>query len=276
MCTSRSDIQVPRFWQLSLVAWALSFLFVPVTFAQQGLLPDQFAEGKVIVIDPGHGGHDAGARTPTGGSEKNITLQLALELKEALHGFCRVHLTRDGDYWVDLERRTALANHHRADAFISLHAAKGLNTFREGVLVFRYVGEAGPSFSPAREDGIDETSQHLPVWDEVQSAHVRRSRLLVDSLQDRLVETGYSSTRGPLGAPLYVLKGADMAAAVIEIGHIRASDKQTHTSEEDDGIKSVAQAIARGLNDYFGKSGSCVEIPDMVEEDIYTGRGAVW
>ena len=261
---------------ISLFAWIFLVLLSTSAFGQQGFLPEGFAEAKVVVIDPGHGGYDEGTLTPTGEAEKTTTLQLAQRLKEALDGFCRVHLTRDGDYWVDLDRRTALANHHRADVFISLHASKGLHSFVDGVLVFRYVDPSGESFSLVEEEEMDDMGSSLAVWNEVQPAHTRQSQLLAACLHERFVEKGYAGTRGTLGAPLYILKGADMAAVVVELGRMDPPEKRNPTGRSSGTIESIARTIAQGLNDYFGKSASCVDTTDMIEEDIYPGRGAVW
>lgn len=79
---------------------------------------------RTIVIDPGHGGSEAGARGTGGALEKDITLTLARRLKAALEARLgvRVLLTRDGDVTVDLDDRASIANNNKADLFISLHA----------------------------------------------------------------------------------------------------------------------------------------------------------
>ncbi len=77
---------------------------------------------KVIVLDPGHGGVDNGARSPNGLLEKTINLQVALDLEKLLSiQGATVYMTRDSDRYVSLEDRIALANEKKADLFVCMH-----------------------------------------------------------------------------------------------------------------------------------------------------------
>ena len=78
---------------------------------------------QTIVIDPGHGGKDPGAIGSQGTREKDIVLDIALQLKDKLMetGRYKVLLTRAGDTFVSLADRVKFANDHRADLFVSLH-----------------------------------------------------------------------------------------------------------------------------------------------------------
>ena len=77
-----------------------------------------------IVIDAGHGGHDTGTIGPDGVMEKDIVLDVALRLGRLLETRlgADVIYTRDDDTFIPLETRTAIANEHQADLFISIHA----------------------------------------------------------------------------------------------------------------------------------------------------------
>ena len=77
---------------------------------------------KTIVLDPGHGGRDAGAVGTSGLTEKTVALDVALRLERRLlaHGF-RVHLTRTGDTGLTLRERVDFAVQHEADLLISIH-----------------------------------------------------------------------------------------------------------------------------------------------------------
>src|SRR3989304_745014 len=85
---------------------------------------------RLVVIDPGHGGEDSGAGGPGGTEEKDITLSLALLLAARIEKQlgCTVLLTRDKDVFIPLDERTAFANRHGADIFISIHANAALNS----------------------------------------------------------------------------------------------------------------------------------------------------
>ena len=92
----------------------------------------------VVVIDPGHGGDDTGAMGPSGLAEKDVTLDVAKRLKARIQSEmdAEVILTRDTDRTMTLDERTAIANHHRADLFVCIHAnasrrgnARGAETY---------------------------------------------------------------------------------------------------------------------------------------------------
>ena len=79
---------------------------------------------SIIVIYPGHGGQESGAKGPDGTLEKTVTLELARLIASELEPEFKVVLTRTDDYQVDLDNRTSLANHLKADIFISIHTAQ--------------------------------------------------------------------------------------------------------------------------------------------------------
>ncbi|BBJ28511.1 N-acetylmuramoyl-L-alanine amidase family protein [Athalassotoga saccharophila] len=79
-------------------------------------------KGKIIVLDPGHGGEDTGAIGPTGLLEKTINLEVALDLASILKvQGASVYLTRATDVYVSLQSRIALANNLHADLFLCMH-----------------------------------------------------------------------------------------------------------------------------------------------------------
>ncbi len=105
---------------------------------------------RTVVIDPGHGGEDEGARGPRGTREKDLTLQVAQKLKATIESRLglRVLLTREGDDNVPYDRRTAIANNNKADVFFSLHANASLRPGVRGAQVLslasgHYAGRLG-------------------------------------------------------------------------------------------------------------------------------------
>jgi N-acetylmuramoyl-L-alanine amidase len=108
------------------------------TFAKSSAQHRPTGPIKMIVIDPGHGGNDSGARGPRGLKEKDVTLAVAKLLKTELEKRidAEVVLTRTTDKYLDLYERTDVANNLNADLFISVHVnaayrkgAKGVETF---------------------------------------------------------------------------------------------------------------------------------------------------
>lgn len=80
---------------------------------------------RTVVIDAGHGGSDSGARSPaTGAMEKDLALDMARRVKGQLPGW-RAVLLRDGDHFIDLDERVAMANRHGDGVLVSLHFNHG-------------------------------------------------------------------------------------------------------------------------------------------------------
>ena len=186
---------------------------------------------RTVVIDPGHGGDDEGARSPGGVKEKDITLQVARRLRAAIESRMglRVLLTRDGDENVPIDRRTSLANNNKADLFLSLHVNASIRPEVRGAQVLSL------SVSDYKaEPGADETQTiGVPTvgggtrmvgavpWDLAQLPFGERSAalgaVLVRELTERRV-TLYSRPAAQL--PLRVLVGANMPAVLLEMGFL--------------------------------------------------------
>jgi N-acetylmuramoyl-L-alanine amidase len=193
----------------------------------------------VVVLDPGHGGDDHGARGPSGLMEKDVTLDLARRLKERIQtGMeAEVILTRDGDRAVPLDERTAIANHHRADLFVSLHAnasrrpnIRGSETY---FLSYQATDDDARTVAAIENNalGLDEGVQgnsnlELILWDLAQSAFLKESSALAEIVQDSLNDAVGISSRGIKQAPFRVLMGATMPAILIEVAFISNPEEE--------------------------------------------------
>ena len=105
---------------------------------KEARLQQKSKEHSIIVIDPGHGGEDAGAVGRNGTYEKNIVLSLAKQLRDDINqrkGF-KAFLTRTGDYFVPLEKRVEIARDYGADFFISLHTDANFSKRVRGASVY--------------------------------------------------------------------------------------------------------------------------------------------
>ncbi|MED3731564.1 N-acetylmuramoyl-L-alanine amidase [Geobacillus stearothermophilus] len=101
--------------------------------------PVQALAGKTIVLDPGHGGKDGGAKSVAGVKEKELTLGTARLLKNKLQSYgARVVLTRSSDEYVPLSARVAAARLYQADAFISLHYDSAADPDASGITIYYY------------------------------------------------------------------------------------------------------------------------------------------
>ncbi|HUF47966.1 MAG TPA: N-acetylmuramoyl-L-alanine amidase [Vicinamibacterales bacterium] len=197
---------------------------------------------RTVVIDPGHGGNDAGARGPGGTLEKTVTLQIATRLRTAIESRLglRVLLTREGDIDVPIDRRSALANNNKADLFISLHAnaaatpaASGAQAWTLSLEAYRdRAGSAsGPGVPLSVIGGGTRVIEAVP-WDLAQLPFADRSTalgaVLMRNLRVREVPLFRSGT-GTL--PLRGLVGGNMPAILLEMGFLSSpSDERALTT----------------------------------------------
>jgi N-acetylmuramoyl-L-alanine amidase len=220
---------------------------------------------KTIVIDPGHGGLEPGARGRFGTLEKNVALEIGLKLRAVIErNFpSRVVLTRDKDLNVSLENRAALANNNKADFFISIHAnssfrkdAHGSETYflsrdatdeeaRKLAFLENNPAEFGEGITGKSEDEIQ-----MILWDMAQSAYLKQSSLLAESIQKELNLLLRTSNRGIKQAPFTVLAGVACPAVLVEVAFISNPREERSLTREGFQIK-VAQAIYRGLVNYI-------------------------
>jgi N-acetylmuramoyl-L-alanine amidase len=219
---------------------------------------------QTIMIDPGHGGHDAGAMGPSGLQEKELTLDIARRVAALLQEELgvRVVLTRGKDQFIGLRERTALANRERADLFLSIHvnaapdgAATGTETYflsneatdgaarRAAEYENRLLaGDAGP------KGGSPDVLRSI-LWDLAQSDFQQESSRVAEAIQNSLDRALRRPSRGVKQAPFYVLGGAAMPAVLVEIGFI--SNPQEEQRLRDDGYRDrIARALVAGVASY--------------------------
>ncbi|WP_246940719.1 SH3 domain-containing protein [Bacillus pinisoli] len=100
---------------------------------------NQYLTGKTVVIDPGHGGRDSGAKGVRGTFEKALTLRAAKLLDEKLRAAgANPVLTRNQDVYVSLNNRVSLSHYYQADAFVSLHFDSSVYPSANGVTTYYY------------------------------------------------------------------------------------------------------------------------------------------
>ena len=189
-----------------------------------------------IVIDPGHGGKDPGARSK-GVNEASVVLDVALRLEKLLEeqdGF-EVVLTRRTDEYVPLEERTAIANRHDADLFLSIHANASRNRQANGIETYFLNFATSPDAEAvaARENAAsDQTMHRLPdiVKAITLNNKLAESRDFATFVQRAMVErvrgaNGQVRDLGVKQAPFVVLIGAGMPSILAEISFL------THAKE---------------------------------------------
>jgi N-acetylmuramoyl-L-alanine amidase len=220
---------------------------------------------RTIVIDPGHGGLEAGARGRFGTEEKDVTLDIALKLKNVIEKNLayRVVMTREDDQDVSLDKRAAIANNNQALVFISIHAngfprrsAHGsesyflsLNATDEESRRIAYL--ENKSSEMEQIEGIDnEDDIKMILWDLAQSAYLQQSSHLAERIQEELNSLLGTKNRGIKQAPFKVLTGVACPAVLVEVAFI--SNPEEEKKLVDDAFQiNVARAIYRGLVDFL-------------------------
>ncbi len=228
---------------------------------------------QTIVLDPGHGGHDPGAIGPGGLQEKELTLDVARRLAAILQEELGVTvvLTRTRDQFLPLQERTAIANRHKADLFVSIHVNAARGGSPTGTETYFLSSEATDNAARAAaafenkvielEAGPRTGSRDLLrsiLWDLAQSEFQQESSRLAEGLQDSLERALRQPSRGVKQAPFYVLGGAAMPAVLVEIGFITNPKEEERLQDEgyrDRLVRALAAGLAAYKRRYDQKSG---------------------
>jgi len=214
--------------------------------------------GKVLVVlDPGHGGQDTGALGKENSVEKALTLDYALRIRDALEKEgIDVLLTRNGDVFVPLRERTAIANFNKADIFISIHfnasplkSVKGSESYimsREATDLWSKELAEKENVSQGSDAGGNGLS--LILWNLAQNQYIVESTSIAGELQQSLNDLFGTKDRGVRQAPFAVLEGAQMPAVLLEIAFLSnpAEAKDIQGKEFSDGIvKAIVSPLIR-------------------------------
>jgi len=225
------------------------------------------ADAPTIVIDPGHGGSERGARGPGGLWEKDYNLDLALRLRDRLAGRFHVLMTREADETVGLAERVQLANRSDAVLFVSIHGNAHRQRRFHGIETYVLDVEAR-RFPRRLEDR--EARLHLPEFATDTPERLRDVELLLSSLametatrrsedlahavHDELVhalrsEMGSVRDLGLRRALFHVLLGARMPAVLVESGFLSHPVQGRHM-KGDAWRNAAAAGLARGIARY--------------------------
>jgi N-acetylmuramoyl-L-alanine amidase len=194
-----------------------------------------------IVIDPGHGGKDNGAQTKY--REKDLVLSIAFKLRDELRkkGY-NVYMTRESDYFIELDDRTKKAAQYKADLFISIHCNSAPSKYVRGIESYCLAPEGTPSTS-------DKTASFT-----VQRANAfnNQNMCLAYLVQRCLLGNTGTEDRGVRHARFSVLRTAPCPAVLVECGFL-TNDwemKNLAWSKYQDGL---AEGIAEAIS-YYSKT----------------------
>lgn len=181
-------------------------------------------QGRIIVIDAGHGGTDPG--TVNGKTyEKNIVLSVAKKVKQKLESAgAKVIMTRESDVYKTLEERVQIAKNNYAELFVSIH-----------------VNSASPSASGTET-----------YYDTSKNPNGYESYLLAKAIQQQIVSNASMKDRGVKDYNFYVVRNNNVPSVLIELGFItNNSDYQKLTSDYYQDI--FAQSIYNGIVQYYSQ-----------------------
>jgi N-acetylmuramoyl-L-alanine amidase len=196
---------------------------------------------RTVVIDPGHGGDELGAQGPRGTLEKEITLAVSRRLRTLIESRLglRVFLTREDDRTVAHDDRSAFANNHQADVFLSIHANSAVRPFIKGAEVYYLSVERADAEARKRADdaaitlpalGGGTRTIDLILWETAQARFLEQSSQLAGLVEEGLRARVEMSPRAVQQAPFRVLVGANMPAALVEIGYLSNPEQEQQLS----------------------------------------------
>lgn len=246
-----------------------------------------------LVIDAGHGGHDAGAVGAVS-KEKNLTLKFALAFGKMVERNCpdvRVIYTRKTDVFVELYKRAEIANRNKADLFISLHinalpkgrVARGFQTYtlgsskrtgkNTGVTQNLEVAKRENSVIFLEKDykqtyhGYDPNSPESNIMFEfIQDKNMENSVELAKYMQRYVCKATGRQDMGAQQDNLAVLRLSSMPGCLIELGFISTRDEEQYMNS-----KAAEEAYARGIFNAFlayrKKHDGNITIPFQVEPE---------
>ncbi len=223
----------------------------------------------IVVIDAGHGGEDPGAIGPGGTREKDVVLTLARRLEKLINskpGY-KAQLTRTGDYYIDLRRRTLLARKYKADLFVSVHADAFHSPQPRGASVFA-LSQRGATSETARWLARSENRSDLiggeggvtlgdkddvlagVLLDLSMTASINASVGVGDFILKKLGQVTRLHKPGVEQAAFAVLKSPDIPSILVEAGFISNPQEERNllSSAHQD---KVARAVFDGIDEYF-------------------------
>ena len=237
-------------------------------------------KGFTLVIDAGHGGHDAGA-LGTFSKEKNINLNVALAFGRLVESNCpgvNVIYTRKTDVFIPLHQRADIANRNKADLFISIHTnalpkgakAMGLETYTLGM------HRASDNFDVAKREnsviliekdykqhyeGFDPSSSESYIMFEfLQDKNMAQSVELAKMVQKRTCAAAARPNKGVKQAGFLVLRETSMPSCLIELGFISTPSEEQFLNS-DEGIANMGSGIYQAFCDYLAKYDKSFTVP---------------
>ncbi len=220
-----------------------------------------------IVVDAGHGGHDSGAVGEKKYYEKNIVLAIAKRTEKHLRKMdFKVKMTRSGDNFVDLKKRTKYANQQKADIFVSVHANAIADKHRFNSIygVETYFLQTTRNEKSKRIAALENSvvldkndflSQNVILEAVLNGPKIELSHKLAIDIQSKILGTArqkYNGVQdgGVKPAPFWVLVGAQMPSVLVETGYV-TNPTECRRLANADYQDRIAKGIAEGIYNYL-------------------------
>ena len=230
---------------------------------------ERFNRLTIVAIDPGHGGEDPGAIGPSGLKEKDVVLQVALQLRDRLNTLpgMRAMLTRDADYFVPLQERVHKARRVQADLFVSIHADAFFTPEARGASVFALSQGAATSAAARwmanKENAADvvggvnvatKDAQVLRTLLEMSTAaQIKDSLRVGHEVLGRIGQVGRLHKRQVEQAGFAVLKAPDIPSILVETAFISNPEEESKLRDGDYQARLV-EALHTGIRRYFSRN----------------------
>jgi N-acetylmuramoyl-L-alanine amidase len=222
---------------------------------------------RTIVIDPGHGGKDPGAIGRTGLTEKDIVLDIGLQLRSLIQDRLnkKVIMTRDDDTFIPLDDRTLMANSKNADLFVSIHVNSHPQRSTRGVEIY-HLGQSSDRHAmavAARENNVsiqslghlDRTVKQI-LFDLGREYNIDQSQTLAYFTRQafqRTLENRYNYVvvdHGVKRAPFYVLLNSNMPSILAEVSFI-SNPKEEQLLRDKKYRQGIAESLFQGIRAYL-------------------------
>lgn len=243
---------------------------------------------RIVVLDPGHGGHDPGAVGKNGLQEKDVVLDIALKIREILskEPDLEVVLTRGKDVFIPLEERSLIALKHDADLFVSIHANASPNRSTRGIETYlqNWTDEQEAIRVAARENYVSPKRMRemmaqyknddyvAKMLSDLHREHKRDESLALahyvqKALFSDVVKVHKRSTNlGVKKSMFFVLMGANMPSILAEVSFISNPEEEQLLSGE--AYRTVlARSIADGIKTYFSSSPALQKAADTKKRE---------
>ena len=233
-----------------------------------------------LVIDPGHGGHDAGALGAIS-KEKNINLSVALQFGKYVERNMpdvRVIYTRKTDVFIPLKERANIANRANADLFISVHTnalpagkvARGFETYTLGMHRAKDNLDVAMRENSviSMETGYQQTyqgfdprsSESYIIFEFIQGKNMERSVELARNIQRKVCSDANRPDKGVHQAGFLVLRETSMPSCLIELGFITTADEERLLNDASR-VDDIARGIYEGFAQYRNKYDKSISVP---------------